>query len=79
MFMFAIEVRMAVISHLSDAQEIGRIAVMSNTTEQRFRMQQEQNLHINFAKRLLMKYKDNINQEVSEDELDNLWKELINQ
>lgn len=76
--MIGIEVRMAVMSHLSDAQEIGNIALSYLTMKDRIRMMQEQNLHINFAKRLLMKYKDNLNVEISEEELDELWKEICN-
>lgn len=74
--MMGIEVRMAIMSHLSDAQEIGQFIVSSITVRDKARMKNEQDLHINFAKRLLIKYKDNINQEVSEEELDDLWKSM---
>lgn len=60
-----IEVRMAIMSHLSDAQELLSMG-----------MSEEANKRINFAKRLLIKFKDNINQEVSEDELDKIYGEL---
>ena len=60
-----IEVRMAIMSHLSDAQELLSMG-----------MSEEANKRINFAKLLLIKFKDNINQEVSEDELDKIYGEL---
>lgn len=60
-----IEVRMAIMSHLSDAQELLSMG-----------MSEEANKRINFVKRLLIKFKDNINQEVSEDELDKIYGEL---
>lgn len=66
-------------SHLSDAQEIGVIAANTILARSRVQLIQEQSLHINFAKRLLMKYKDNINQEISEDTLDTIWKEICTQ
>lgn len=52
-------------SHLSDAQELLSMG-----------MSEEANKRINFAKRLLIKFKDNINQEVSEDVLDKIYGEL---
>lgn len=60
-----IEVRMTIMSHLSDAQELLSMG-----------MREEANKQINFAKRLLIKFKDNINQEVNEDELNKIWSEL---
>lgn len=62
---FYISVRMAIMSHLSDAQELLSMG-----------MSEEANKRINFVKRLLIKFKDNINQEVSEDELDKIYGEL---
>lgn len=59
------EVRMTIMSHLSDAQELLSMG-----------MREEANKQINFAKRLLIKFKDNINQEVNEDELNKIWSEL---
>lgn len=53
-------VRMAIMSHLSDAQQM-----MQVDTELA-------NQHINFAKLLLIKY-DNIDQDVEWSELDSLW------
>ena len=53
-------VKMAVMSHLSDAQQI--ISVDADLA----------NRHINFAKALILKYK-NLNQEVTYRELDDLW------
>lgn len=60
-----IEVRMTIMSHLSDAQELLSMG-----------MREEANKQIDFAKRLLIKFKDNINQEVNEDELNKIWSEL---
>ena len=56
---------MTIMSHLSDAQELLSMG-----------MREEANKQINFAKRLLIKFKDNINQEVNEDELNKIWSEL---
>lgn len=67
---------MAVMSHLSDAQEIGIIAANTLLIRERGNLIKEQNRHINFAKLLLMKYEDNLNQEISEDELDELWNNM---
>lgn len=57
---------MAVMSHLSDAQQMMQVdAKLANQ-------------HINFAKLLLIKY-DNIDQDVEWSELDSLWaKEIAN-
>lgn len=53
-------VRMAAMSHLSDAQQIMKFdAELANQ-------------HINFAKALLLKY-SNLDQEVTYRELDELW------
>lgn len=52
---------MAIMSHLSDAQELLSMG-----------MSDEANKRINFVKRLLIKFKD-ISQEVSEDELDKIY------
>lgn len=58
-------VRMAIMSHLSDAQQMMQYdAELANQ-------------HINFAKLLLIKY-DNINQDVEWSELDSLWIKEIN-
>lgn len=71
-----IDVKIAIMSHLSDAQEIGSLIVQSTTIDDKARMKHEQDLHINFAKRLLMKYEDNINQGINENELDEIWKDI---
>jgi len=62
-----IDVRMAIMSHLSDAQEALNMGLTNRVI----------NNEINFAKRLLMKYKDNINVEVEETELDDFWREVL--
>lgn len=58
-----IKVSMAIMSHLSDAQELMMIGGIAQANE-----------HINFAKRLLLKYA-NTDEEVSTEELDKLWQE----
>lgn len=63
----SIEVRIAVMSHLSDCQEM-----LSLTDNREYVIKK-----INFVKRLLIRYKDNLNQEVSEDELNKIWSEIF--
>lgn len=75
--MTGIEVRMAVLSHLSDAQELGDIAAGTIIARERSNLIQAQNRHIKFAKCLLIRYKENLNQEVSDEELDELWNEIF--
>lgn len=58
-----IKVSMAIMSHLSDAQELMMIGGIAQANE-----------HINFAKRLVLKYA-NTDEEVSTEELDKLWQE----
>lgn len=62
-----IPIQIVIMSHLSDAQELISMNYIS-----------EANIHINFAKRLLIKYfNQDIN--VSEEELNQLWNEMKNQ
>ena len=62
-----IPIQIVIMSHLSDSQELMSMNHIS-----------EANLHINFAKRLLIKYfNQDIN--VSEEELNQLWNEMKNQ
>lgn len=62
-----IPIQIVIMSHLSDAQELISMNHIS-----------EANIHINFAKRLLIKYfNQDIN--VSEEELNQLWNEMKNQ
>lgn len=58
-----IKVSMAIMSHLSDAQELMTIGGMAQANER-----------INFAKKLVLKYV-NTDEEVSTEELDKLWQE----
>lgn len=58
-----IKVSTAIMSHLSDAQELIMMGGISQANER-----------INFAKRLVLKY-DNTDEEVSTEELDKLWQE----
>ena len=53
-----VEVRMAIISHLSDAQELIDMGIKDKASEQ-----------INYAKRMLSYYRDNVTQQVDEKEL----------
>ena len=53
-----VEVRMAILSHLSDAQELIDMGIKDKASEQ-----------INYAKRMLNYYRDNVTQQVDEDEL----------
>lgn len=62
-----ISVQMAIMSHLSDAQELIQMG-----TEGRLRA----NNHINFAKQLVLTYPDT-SIEVSENELNELWKKTM--
>lgn len=63
-----IPVQMAIMSHLSDAQELLQMGA-----EGRLRA----NNHINFAKQLVLTYPDT-SIEVSENELNEIWKKTIN-
>lgn len=62
-----IKVQMAIISHLSDAQDISSAYEYSTLAHD----------HINFAKQLVLTYPDT-SIEVSENELNELWKKTIN-
>lgn len=53
-----VEVRMTIMSHLSDAQELIDMGIKDKASEQ-----------INYAKRMLSYYRDNVTQQVDEDEL----------
>ena len=64
-----IPVQMAIMSHLSDAQEV--MAILN-----RDQGEKRANTHINFAKQLVLTYPDT-SVEVSENELNELWKKTI--
>lgn len=66
-----IPVQMAIMSHLSDAQESMRY------TQGNYPGTERANNHINFAKQLVLTYPDT-SIEVSENELNELWKKTIN-
>jgi len=53
-----VEVRMAIMSHLSDAQELIDMGIKDKASEQ-----------INYAKRMLSYYRDKVTQQVDEKEL----------
>lgn len=61
-----ISVQMAIMSHLSDAQELLEIGVLKQDIQNK----------INFAKQLVLTYPDTTI-EVSENELNELWKQTI--
>lgn len=61
-----ISVQMAIMSHLSDAQELLEIGVLKQEIQNK----------INFAKQLVLTYPDT-SIEVSENELNELWKETM--
>ena len=65
-----ISVQMAIMSHLSDAQESMRY------TQGNYPGTERANNHINFAKQLVLTY-PNTSIEVSENELNELWKKTI--
>ena len=65
-----IPVQMAIMSHLSDAQESMRY------TQGNYPGTERANNHINFAKQLVLTYPDT-SIEVSENELNELWKKTI--
>lgn len=63
-----ISVQMAIMSHLSDAQEMIGISLPQ--------IREKANKEINFAKHLLLKYPDT-SVELSNEELDREWHEVI--
>ena len=65
-----ISVQMAIMSHLSDAQELLSMALNLE------RAADEVNKQINFAKHLLLKYPDT-SVELSNEELNEEWHEVI--
>jgi len=64
-----IKVKIAIMSHLSDAQECMNLDTSNYPGISRA------DSHINFAKKLILKYPDT-NVEVTDDELNELWKEI---
>lgn len=65
-----ISVQMAIMSHLSDAQELLSMALNLE------RAADEANMEINLAKHLLLKYPDT-SVELSNEELNDEWHEVI--
>lgn len=60
-----IKIRIAILSHLSDAQELIRMGFKDKAYDR-----------ITFAKKLVIEY-PNTNMSVSEEELNNLWSKLF--
>ena len=58
------EIRMTIMSHLSDAQHLMEIG-----------LKEEANHCINFAKLLLLEY-DDVNEYITENKLANLWEQI---
>lgn len=82
-----IPVKMAIVSHLSDAQELlhtamETISVSRGVADTKSTMVlsksnfENVNMQINFAKLLILTY-PNIDTAVEDNELDNLWKEIV--
>lgn len=75
-----IKVQMAIISHLSDAQELKdstiRLAMLNGRISSVIsRRKIEINNHINFAKQLVLTYPD-ASDEVTNEELNELWEQV---
>lgn len=64
-----IKVKIAIMSHLSDAQEC------MNLDTSNYPGISKADSHINFAKKLILKYPDT-DVEVTDDELNELWKQI---
>lgn len=60
-----IKIRIAILSHLSDAQELMGMGIKDEAYD-----------HITFAKKLVIEY-PNTDKSVSEEELNNLWNKLF--
>lgn len=73
-----IPVQIAIMSHLSDAQELMSMAVGNGMVSSGWvgDKKKASDLHINFAKQLVLTYPDT-SIEVSENELNELWKKTI--
>lgn len=73
-----ISVQMAIMSHLSDAQELMLMAVGNGMVSSGWVSDKRKasDCHINFAKQLVLTYPDT-SVEVSENELNELWKKTI--
>lgn len=73
-----IKVQMAIMSHLSDAQELMSMAVGNGMVSSGWVADKRRasDQHINFAKQLVLNYPDT-SVEVSEKELNELWKKTI--
>ena len=69
-----INVRTAIMSHLSDAQEIG--VIMARQNSERKAIYDYQSRHINFAKHLLLDCGGNLDKEYTYEELDEIWNKL---
>lgn len=71
-----INVRIVIMSHLSDAQEIGGMMAHQNSEKERKANCNYQRHHINFAKYLLLDCDENLDKEYTDEELDEIWNKL---
>ena len=71
-----INVRIAIMSHLSDAQEIGVMMAHQNSEKERKATCDYQSHHINFAKYLLLDCDGNLDKEYTDEELDEIWNKV---
>lgn len=72
-----ISVRIAIMSHLSDAQEIGVMMSHQNSEKERKATCDCQRHHINFAKYLLLDCDGNLDKEYTDEKLDEIWNKVI--
>ena len=71
-----INVRIAIMSHLSDAQEIGAMMAHQNSEKERKTTFDYQSHHINFAKYLLLDCNGNLDKEYTDEQLDEIWNKV---
>lgn len=71
-----INVRIAIMSHLSDTQVIGDMIVHQNSEKDRKAIRDYQSHHINFAKYLLLDCNGNLDKEYTDEELDEIWNKV---
>lgn len=75
---YKINVRIAIMSHLSDAEHLVDEMTQTILAKERYSLTKAIHNHISFAKRALLKYDNPSNTEVEEKELDEIWEEVTN-
>lgn len=73
-----ISVVIAIISHLSDAQELVNLMQKLPDEESKIELKKKINERINFAKHILLKYENDLKQTLTKEQLNVLWKEINN-